>query len=133
MFRNLLYIIVLLLVISCSVNKNLVVSENNQLVTDSTEYELIVIETGFESWLISNSRPVWYHTHSYYRLWNIIYANEWNYRFNNSILYDAPYDYLIDYDRKIDYGIDLDHKLYWYFKFIEDKYNISLYFARQRY
>ena len=118
--------------ISCSVNKNLVVSENNQPITDSTEYELIVTEPGFESWLISNSRPVWFYSHNYYRMWNIIYTNEWNYRCNNSILYDAPFDYLINYYQNIDYDIDLDYKLYWYFKFIEDKYNVRLYFARQR-
>ena len=119
--------------ISCSVNKNLIVSENNVLTTDSIEYELIDTEIGFESWLISNSKPVWFYSHNYYRMWNIIYSNEWNYRCNNSVLYDTPFFYLINYEREIDYNIDLDYKLYWYFKFIEDKYDVSLYFARQRY
>ncbi|MCB0807078.1 MAG: hypothetical protein KDC05_14875 [Bacteroidales bacterium] len=93
--------------------------------TDSTQYELIITEPGFESWFVTNRKPEWWHEHIYYRQHNQLYANEWNDRVRQ-FKYDRPYDFLIHYDPTINYGIDLDFKLYWYFKFMEDKYNIDL-------
>jgi len=93
--------------------------------TDSTEYELIISETGFQSWFVTNRKPKWYHSHEYYRSQNELYTQAWNSRVSNPAYYE-PYDFMINYDLKTDYGIDLDYKLYWYFQFMEHKYNLNL-------
>ena len=92
---------------------------------DSTEYELIVFDPGFNSWFITHRKPVWYHEKEYYHIKNTFYTTYWNIRVLNN-MYRPPYDFEIDYDQKIDYGIDVEWQLFWYFKYMEQKYNIRL-------
>ena len=90
---------------------------------DSTEYKLIVFDSGFETWYLQRNKPSWYHTESYYEHWNQRYVNEWNYRY---ALGDARFDSHIEYRPSKDYGIELEHKLYYYFKYFQEKNNVSL-------
>ncbi|HPE33266.1 MAG TPA: DUF6146 family protein [Bacteroidales bacterium] len=92
---------------------------------DSTEYELIVSDAEFENWLITNSRPVWYHENDYYRFKNRLYVVNWNNRVRQA-MYRPPYDYEIEYDPSVDYGVEVNWKLYWYFKYLEQKLGIDL-------
>jgi len=92
---------------------------------DSTEYELIVFDPGFNSWFISNRKPMWYHENSYYRNKNNFYTVYWNLRVLEN-MHRPPYDFEIDYDPKIDYGVELNWQLFWYYKYLEHKYNITL-------
>ncbi|MEZ5082877.1 MAG: DUF6146 family protein [Bacteroidales bacterium] len=93
--------------------------------SDTSQYELTIIEPGFDSWFITNRKPVWYHEETYYKTYNQLYVNEWNVRVR-SIEFDVPYDNIIHYNYMTEYGIDLEYKLFWYFKFMEDKYNMKL-------
>ncbi len=93
--------------------------------SDSTEYELLVFDTGFETWLITNSRPVWYYENEYYRTKNQMYSIHWNSRVRQA-MHRPPYEYEIEYDPRVDYGVDLNWKLFWYFKYIEQKLGITL-------
>ncbi|NCC74409.1 MAG: hypothetical protein EOM06_13590 [Sphingobacteriia bacterium] len=93
--------------------------------TDSTEYELIVSDAEFENWLITNSRPVWYHENDYYRFKNRLYVVSWNNRVRQA-MYRPPYEYEIEYDPSVDYGVEVNWKLYWYFKYLEQKLGIDL-------
>lgn len=90
---------------------------------DSTQYKLIVFDSGFETWYVQRNKPSWYHTESYYEHWNQRYVNEWNYRYS---LGDARFDDYIEYNPRKDYGIELEHKLYYYFKYFQEKNNVSL-------
>jgi hypothetical protein len=92
---------------------------------DTTEYELIVMDSGFDNWFVSNRKPIWYHEKEYYHAKNTFYAINWNIRVHDN-MHREPYDFEIDYDQKIDYGIELEWQLFWYFKYIEQKYNIIL-------
>jgi len=92
---------------------------------DSTEYELIIIDPGFEVWL-AQQHPKEYYSQYYYESWNRLYVPEWNYRyFSNK--YHGEYDSYIDYNPKINYGLDLNYKLYYYFKYFEETHNTRLY------
>ena len=91
---------------------------------DSTEYELIITETGFQSWFVTNRKPKWYHSHTYYSSQNRLYTQTWNSRVSNPA-YGKPYDLPINYNIKTNYPFDLDYKLYWYFRFMEHKYNLD--------
>jgi hypothetical protein len=110
---------------SCSSNKPLVRIEGEEQKSDSTEYELVVSEPGFESWFVTHRKPVWFHEESYYKQFNQLYTNEWNNRVRG-IENDYPFNELIDYNKINQYGIELEHKLYWYYKFMMDKYDFKL-------
>ena len=127
MKRNLLLIPVLLFVIACSSTKEIesIKDIKAQSANDSTEYELVVFDPGFTSWFATNRKPKWYHSHTFYKNWNSIYVNEWNFRATTQG-YKEPYDFTINYEMNTDYGLDVDYELYWWFKFIENKYNIKL-------
>ncbi len=88
------------------------------------EYELIVFEPGFDTYL-NTQLSMDHYGESYYRSWNINYVNEWNIRAVNNKLVGA-YQEQINYNPLVDYGIELDYKLYYFFRFIEQKYKITL-------
>ena len=92
---------------------------------DTTEYEILVIETGYENWMTTNAKPKWYYTNEYYRNKNQFYVINWNNRVNET-MHAPPYEETIEYNPNIDYGIDVNYQLYWYFKFMEHKYGIKL-------
>lgn len=100
-------------------------------VSDTVQYELIIIEPGFDAWFATNRKPIWYHEETYYKNYNQLYLNEWNNRVR-SIEYDVPYDNIIHYDYLTEYGKDLEFTLYWYFKFMEHKYDMKLLVSDQR-
>jgi len=93
---------------------------------DSTEYELLVFDAGFENYLATVSHPKNFYSNEYYKNWNIQYCSEWNRRHQNSFKYGNFYETQINYEPFVDYGIDLNYKLYYYFQYIEDKYGIVL-------
>ncbi len=92
---------------------------------DSIEYELIVIDPGYETFL-ATQKPASFFTQVYYETWNYRYVIEWNMRHDNPIAYGDMYETKIDYDPKTDYGLDLNYRLYYYFRFFEEKNGISL-------
>jgi hypothetical protein len=92
---------------------------------DSTEYELIVLDPKFDSWLATQP-PANYYSQQYYENWNQRYVTEWNYRHDNPIRYGNFFETRIDYDPNTDYVLELNYKLYYYFRFIEDEYGIVL-------
>ena len=125
MIRLVLILASVIAIFSCSTNKDLVTIENIPEVIDSTEYILVVDEIDFENWLVTNYRQIWYHSHEFYKAWNRIYVREFNWRVSRGA--DHPFNEIINYDFVTDYGIELDYRLYWYFMFIQKKYNVSLF------
>jgi hypothetical protein len=92
---------------------------------DSTEYELIIIDPGFDTWFLTQpSRE--YKSQNYYEYWNRLYVSEWNYRYSTA-RDKGEYDSYIDYNPRINYGLDLNYKLYYYFKYFEEKNGTKLY------
>ena len=55
-----------------------------------------------------------------------LYVSEWNYRYT-TIKNHGEYDSFIDYNPETDYGLDLNYKLYYYFKYFEEKHGTKLY------
>ncbi|TAL65515.1 MAG: hypothetical protein EPN88_09515 [Bacteroidetes bacterium] len=92
---------------------------------DSLEYRLIVLDPGFESWLATKPSKDFY-SKDYYEHKNRLYVSEWNYRYRtlqNSDLYET----YIDYDSNTDYGLDINYKLYYFFRYFEEKNRIKLF------
>ncbi len=123
----------LLLIISCISHKETskteskprIESNQKETPSDSTEYELIIMDPKYDTFLATQPQKNYY-SNSYYQNWNIQYVVEWNIRHSNPLRYGDFYETQIDYSPDIDYGIDLNYKLYNYFLFIDKEYGIKL-------
>ena len=132
--KNLLYIFLCLeFLTSCGTNLPNQ-SETGSLSfekNEEDEYDIIVLDPQYESYLASIARPMHFYSENYYKSKNRIYVNEWNIRHSQPFTYDPDFYALrIDYDPNMDYGILLEYKLYNFFEFIKWKYKVDLNFSR---
>jgi len=98
---------------------------SDETAPDSVSYELIVLDSGFESWYLSHAKPVNYHDQNYYETWNSRYVQAWN-THNLGDRYSQLLDGAIDYDRETDYGPEINHKLFYYFMYVEHVLKIPI-------
>ena len=91
---------------------------------DSTEYELVVFDQGFETWLLM--QPQNQYSVEYYKNKNRIYVSEWNQRYSNPRRYKGNYESYINYDSFIDYGLEFERRLYYYFRYFEETNGVRL-------
>lgn len=91
---------------------------------DSTEYELLIFEIGYETYLITQL-PMEFYSESYYKNWNIRYVIEYNQRYLSGPQKEL-YENEINYDPMINYGLEVEYKLYHYFRYFEKKYGVTL-------
>lgn len=125
---------------SCKTQKEVLdISEKEQLIFDSkdeepveildeeTEYEITIIEPGFNVWLQSIARPEWYYSQSFLESRNQILVTNWNIRVSQPQRYDPNlYQMEINYSPHIDYGLEVNYKLYNYFIFFQRRFNQRL-------
>jgi len=119
------------LIVSCGyypAKNNTTVKKQPVVISNETlEYEIIIIDPGFTSFLNTQDRPKEYYSESYLKNKNRVYVNVWNSRVRNPQRYDSRiYENVIDYQTNVDYGLDVNYKLFWYFKFAEQKYRMKL-------
>lgn len=129
--KNFIYIILLgLFVYSCGSTKdrNLGDSQVNEdtvrIANDSLEYEIIIIEPGFNLFINSIARPEGYYSQQYLENKNRFLVSEYNQRVSQPQNYN-PDLYLqeINYNPSIDYGYEVNYLLYNYFVFFSRHYN----------
>ena len=95
--------------------------------SDKTEYEIIIIEPGFYTWLNSIAKPEGYYSQSFLENRNYLMVLEWNQRVLQPMRYNPNlYELQIDYSQNIDYGYEVNFKLYNYFIYFQRKYNQRL-------
>ncbi|NRD23486.1 hypothetical protein HNV10_09565 [Winogradskyella litoriviva] len=136
--------IILFLLASCkSYNKNQTINNENEnslvesdtvsISSDENDYEIIIIEPGFNSWLMTTARPEGFHSQSWLESRNAIMVQTWNQRNLQPQTYDPNlYELRIDYDTNTDYGYEVNYKLYNYFLYFQLKYNQRLSAFRPR-
>ena len=97
-----------------------------KIVNEEIEYEIIILELGFDTWLVSQP-PMSYYTSSTLAIRNYMMVVEWNIRVQQPLRYDPTlYGLEIDYQPNIDYGIEVNYLLYMYFKYFQQKYQQRL-------
>ena len=133
-----LYLLLVMgLIIGCNTTKmansankeieNTTTNDTLRIANDELEYEIIIIEPGFQSWLISTARPEGYYSQNYLETKNMIYVTEWNNRVLQHQRYNPNlYEMQIDYQPGIDYGYEVNYKLYNYFIYFQLKYKQQL-------
>jgi len=136
--KNSLYIIAILLflIFGCNTTKSTVNDSNKVLPTqndtirianDELQYEVIIIDPGFSSWLVSRAYPRWYHSQSYLENKNRMYVSEWNRRVLQPQQYSPNlYEMTIDYQPYIDYGYEVNYLIYNYMIYFQNTYKQKL-------
>lgn len=132
--RNLIAILCIIAVlIACSTSsvKKLETSNNYQndsirIANDSLNYELIVFEPGFSSW-IATQKPRGFYSQNYLEQKNWRFVVTYNsrvvsYPYSTSGLYPQR----IDYEPTTNYGYEVNYLLYHYFLFFQEEYNQKL-------
>ncbi len=118
--RNFYLLVAFALLGACSSTKLVPETQNTSDVgtADSAMYEMIVMDPGFETWFVANSKPEWYHDVSYYEQWNHLYTQAWNAKissFPKGHILNHP----VDYNPGVHYGIEINHKLFYYYQYVE--------------
>lgn len=108
-------------------SESLVDSDTVSISSDENDYEIIIIEPGFNGWLESTARPEGYYSQEFLKSRNAIYVQAWNQRNSQPYTYDPNlYELRIDYDTRTDYGYEVNYKLYNYFIYFQLKYKQRL-------
>tara|TARA_R100001369_G_scaffold20091_1_gene36757 strand:- start:255823 stop:256251 length:429 start_codon:yes stop_codon:yes gene_type:complete len=95
-----------------------------RIANDSLEYEIIVIEPGFNLFINSIARPRGYYSQSYLENKNKFLVQEYNNRVNQPFNYNSNlYIQEINYDNFVNYGYEVNYMLYNYFVFFSREYN----------
>ena len=132
-----LLITIMVVVFACNSSKDITSANNEKIKVakgdtikisgDNLEYDVIIIEPGFGSYLASTAKPEGFYTQTYMENRNIRYVQEWNRRvlqpgrFNSNL-----YEMEINYRNGIDYGYDVNYKIFNYFIFFQNRYNQNL-------
>lgn len=135
--KNLIYIsIILLIIIGCSSSKSSVTTTDKskaekkdtiKIANEELNYEVIIIESGFDFWLNSTAYPRGFYSQQYLENKNYLYVTEWNNRVLQPQRYNPNlYEMRIDYDPNIDYGYEVNYLIYNYMVYFQNKYNQKL-------
>ncbi|MGZ9676324.1 DUF6146 family protein [Flavobacterium sp. GNP001] len=107
---------------------NNVASDTIRIANEELEYEVIIIEPGFNAWLNGNALPRNYHTQSFLENKNRLYITEWNNRVLQPMRFDPNlYEMTINYDPTINYGYEVNYLIYNYMIFFQNTYKQQLY------
>ena len=107
--------------------QNLEKEEPVVIANDSLEYEITIIDIGFNTFLNSIAKPEGFYSQNYLEARNRVWVFEWNQRVRNPQQFNTSiYENTIDYQSNTDYGYDVNYKLFNYFLFAQQKYKMSL-------
>ncbi len=121
-------------VYSCGTGNTMKSSSSSEVIKNDTirigneslDYEIMIIEPGFDSWLISQP-PRGYYGQSLLESKNRSFVVEFNNRVLNPGRYSSNlYSEQINYDPTVDYGYEVNYLLYNYFIYFQNKYNQNL-------
>ena len=114
-------------VAAASSKPNSGVNDTVRIANDSLEYEVIIIDNGFSTWLASRAFPRNYHSLSYLENKNYFYVTEWNNRVLQPQRYNPNlYEMTIDYRPQIHYGYEVNYLIYNYMIYFQNTYKQKL-------
>ncbi len=137
--KNSIYIIVIILVslFSCKTSNSSfsktdkpIATQNDtvRIANDKLEYEVIIIDPGFSTWLATTALPRNYYSQSYLESKNRIWVSEWNSRVLQPMRYNPNlYEMTINYDPNIDYGYEVNYLIYNYMVYFQNRYKQKLF------
>ncbi|WP_073208427.1 DUF6146 family protein [Flavobacterium xinjiangense] len=99
-----------------------------RIANDKLEYEVIIIDPGFSTWLVSTALPRNYYSQNYLENKNRIWVSEWNSRVLQPMRYNPNlYEMTINYDPNVDYGYEVNYLIYNYMVYFQNRYKQKLF------
>lgn len=134
--KKIIYILsVLIFIVSCNSSKKIAetsitpkkTSDTIRIANDELEYEVIIIDGGFNSWLNNIAKPRGFYTENYLESRNSIYVSEWNRRVLQPQRFSPTlYEMQINYDFTTKYGYEVNYLIYNYFIYFQTTYKQQL-------
>ena len=88
---------------------------------DTVEYELIIMDPGFDIWFIANRNSIDFYSDSYLETWNQILAMQWNSLHGRRLSAGCQPSFYLDYRSEVNYGKELNYQLFYYFRYADQK------------
>ncbi|MCP2026044.1 uncharacterized protein YxeA [Flavobacterium sp. HSC-32F16] len=137
MKKCVLILLLLLIIIACSTTSQSIANSDTpaakktndtvRIANDSLEYEVIIIDNGFSTWLASRAYPRNYYSLQYLENKNNLYVTEWNSRVLQPQRYSPNlYEMSIDYRPDIRYGYEVNYLIYNYMIYFQNTYKQKL-------
>ena len=113
---------------SCHFDKNIVTKAKTpdskksnvvRIANDSLEYEVIIMDSGFNSWIASRAKPRGFYSETYLENKNYFYVSEWNSRVLQPQRYGNLYTMQISYDPRVHYGYEVNYLIYNYMVYFQ--------------
>lgn len=103
-------------------------SDTIRIANDELEYEIMIVDGGFNSWLHTTAKPRGFHNQYYLESRNNRWVSEWNNRaqFTTNNTERDLFLTQIDYQSGINYGYEVNYLLYNYLVYFQLKNNIRL-------
>jgi hypothetical protein len=95
-----------------------------RIANDSLEYEVVIFDPGFNSWLL-RAAPRGYYSQSYLEARNQVWVQQWNIKAATQGS-GSLFLMQIDYDPKINYGYEVNYLLFNYLTYFQLQNKISL-------
>lgn len=128
-------LVISLVLFSCNSGKTTIKSDSDskdqvtktdtiRIANDELEYEILIIEIGFDNWLVTQP-PMGHYGLSFLEGKNRRYVLEYNnrvYKDRSRKIYEAE----INYDSTVSYGLEVNYLLYNYFEYFQQKYKQKL-------
>jgi hypothetical protein len=129
MKKIILSIVLIVAMASCHFDKNISTkaktpdtpkaSDVVRIANDSLEYEVIIFDPGFNTWLLTQAKPRGFYSETYLENKNQIYVSEWNSRALQPQRYRGLYEMQINYDPNIHYGYEVNYLIYNYMVYFQ--------------
>lgn len=123
--------ITLFLLVSCGTTKNATYNKKSvkndtiRIANDELQYEVIIIDAGFNGWLATYAKPRNYYTQNYMEQRNRVWVSQWNQNVIAGPRKDL-FEMTIDYNTTTDYGYEVNYLLYNYLTYFQLTNNIQL-------
>ena len=132
--KNFIYIMLILITaFACSTSNmqekkfskedKLVKNDTVKIVNEELEYEIMIIDPGFNSWYLSYARPRNYYSQNYLEARNRDWVIGWNNLFMRG---SRIIDMSIDYQNNTNYGYEVNYMLFNYFTYFQLSNKIKL-------
>jgi len=104
---------------------NVAQSDTVRIANEALEYEIIIIEPGFNSWLITQF-PREYYSIGFLENKNAFFVSAYNRRVTDGRFSRELYSQFINYEPSVRYGKEVNYLLYNYFVYFEQTFGQKL-------
>jgi hypothetical protein len=137
--KNYIYLASIILAVTVSCNSTKLITSKSEkgiaaqkdtvrIANDKLEYEVIIIDPGFSTWINSRAFARGYNSQSYLENKNKAWISEWNNRVLQPLRYNPNlYEMTIAYDSTIDYGYEVNYLIYNYLVYFQNTYKQKLF------